>query len=96
MHNVEISDIFAHEILDLRGNPTVEVEVRLPTAPSAGPPSRPAPPPARTKRSSCATATNRATAAKACCKAVENVNTEIARAAHRHRRHRPGRHRRTA
>ncbi len=29
MQNVEISDIVAHEILDSRGNPTIEVEVRL-------------------------------------------------------------------
>ena len=36
--------------------------------------------PARRKRSSCATATPRATSARACCKAVENVNTEICEA----------------
>ena len=29
MHNAEIGDIVAHEILDSRGNPTLEVEVRL-------------------------------------------------------------------
>ena len=34
----------------------------------------------RARRSSCATATRRATSARACCKAVENVNTEICEA----------------
>ncbi len=29
MHNAEIGDIVAHEILDSRGNPTLQVEVRL-------------------------------------------------------------------
>src|ERR671939_60500 len=29
VHNVEIEDVLAYEILDSRGNPTLEVEVRL-------------------------------------------------------------------
>src|SRR5436309_1879692 len=29
VHNVEIEDVMAYEILDSRGNPTLEVEVRL-------------------------------------------------------------------
>ncbi len=29
MQSVEIEDVLAYEILDSRGNPTVEVEVRL-------------------------------------------------------------------
>ena len=40
---------------------------------------RPAPRPARTRRSSCATATGRATAARACCKAVRNVERRRSR-----------------
>ena len=49
-------------------------------APWAAPRCPRAPPPARAKRSSCATATRRATAARACCKAVEHINTEISEA----------------
>ena len=48
------------------------------TGRSVGPRCRPAPRPAPTRRSSCATATRRATAARACCKAVANVTETIA------------------
>ncbi len=62
----EIVDIYAREILDSRGNPTVEVEVYLetgvmgraavPTGASTG----------ERKHSNCVTATRAATWAKAC------------------------------
>jgi hypothetical protein len=61
-----IVDVKGRQILDSRGNPTVEVDVRLEERRlRAGPRCRPAPPPARTRRSSCATATRRAMAARA-------------------------------
>ena len=47
------------------------------TARSAAPRCRPAPRPARMRRSSCATATRSATSARACSKAVAAVNGEI-------------------
>jgi enolase len=74
-----IADITAREILDSRGNPTVEVDVPCARQRRHGARRRcrPAPPPARMRRSSCATATNPATAARACCKAVANVEGEI-------------------
>jgi enolase len=58
-----IVDIHARQIIDSRGNPTVEVDVTLEEGSfgRAAVPS-PAPPPARTRRSSCATATRAATA----------------------------------
>ena len=73
-----IVDVIAREILDSRGNPTVEVDVIAGrAAPSAAPPCPPAPPPARTRRSSCATATRSRYVGKGVLKAVENVNGEI-------------------
>ena len=63
-----IVDILAREILDSRGNPTVEVEVALDSGASAGRRCPRAPRPARTRRSSCATATRRAMAARACAR----------------------------
>ena len=62
----EILSVYGRQILDSRGNPTVEVEVILDSG--AQRPRRRAvraPPPARSRRSSCATATARATAARA-------------------------------
>ena len=47
-------------------------------APVAAPPFPAALPPASTKPWSCATATRPATSARACCKAVDNVNEVIA------------------
>ena len=76
-----IVDIVGREILDSRGNPTVECDVLLESrhhGPRRG--AVAARPPARAKRSSCATATRRATSARACCKAVEHINTEICEA----------------
>jgi enolase len=57
-----IADIVAREILDSRGNPTIEVDVIL----DSGALGRAAPPPARTRRWNCATTTSRAMAARAC------------------------------
>jgi hypothetical protein len=52
-----IIDIHAREILDSRGNPTVEVDVTSKTAPWAAPRCPRAPPPARMRRWKSATAT---------------------------------------
>ena len=73
-----IVDVHARQILDSRGNPTVEVDLRWKAARSAGPRFHPAPPPVRTKRWSCATATKAVTCGKGVLKAVEAVNGEIA------------------
>ena len=53
----EISEVHAREILDSRGNPTIEVEVELESG-AVGP--------ARMRRLNCATATRSAMAAKEC------------------------------
>ena len=71
-----IVDIIAREILDSRGNPTVEVDVGSKTARSAAPPCPPAPRPAPTKRWNCGTATERY-GGKGVLKAVDAVNGEI-------------------
>ena len=60
-----IVDIVGREILDSRGNPTVEGDVLLERASWAAPPCPRAPPPARTRPSNCATATRSATSARA-------------------------------
>ncbi len=65
---MKITRVHGREILDSRGNPTVEVDVTLATARSAAPRCRRAPRPASARRSSCATATRRATAARACAR----------------------------
>ena len=59
----EIVDVSAREILDSRGNPTVEVEVTLDDG-TVGP----ALPPASTRLASCATAIRAVTSARACSK----------------------------
>ena len=53
----EIIAVGAREILDSRGNPTVEVDVELMGARLVGRPFRRGPPPVSTKRSSSATET---------------------------------------
>ena len=59
-----ITKVHAREILDSRGNPTLEAEVTLSSGRmGCAAESRPAPPPARARRWSCATATRRATSA---------------------------------
>lgn len=60
-----IVDVYAREVLDSRGNPTVEVEVSSNPAAKAARSFRPAPPPALTKLSSFVTETKAATSAKA-------------------------------
>ena len=60
-----IVDIVAREILDSRGNPTIEVDVTLEDGTSAAPRYPRALRPAHMRRSSCATATRRATWARA-------------------------------
>ena len=55
----EIEQVHARQVLDSRGNPTVEVEVRSSRAPPAAPPCRRAPRPASSRPSSCATAARR-------------------------------------
>ena len=60
-----IEAVGAREILDSRGNPTVEVEVALDDGTLAGRPCPAGRPPAPSRRSSCATA-RPATAARAC------------------------------
>jgi hypothetical protein len=61
-----IQSIHAREILDSRGNPTVEVDVVLAgTAPTGAPPCPRAPRPVCMRRWSCATAMPTATAARA-------------------------------
>ena len=72
-----IVDIIGREILDSRGNPTVEVDVVLAEARAAVPACLPAPRPERTRRSSFATATSSRYLGKGVRSAVEVVNGEI-------------------
>ena len=72
-----IADIHAREILDSRGNPTVEVEVRSTAARWAGRRCRRAPRPGRMRRSRSATATRSGIGGKGVQKAVGAVNGEI-------------------
>ena len=53
---MQIIEVFGREILDSRGNPTIEVEVTRIPALSALLPFRPALPPVRTRPSSSVTA----------------------------------------
>ena len=61
-----IIDIHAREILDSRGNPTVEVDVILEDGTMGRAAVPRAPPPGRMRRSRNAMATQRATWARAC------------------------------
>ncbi|WP_244500863.1 phosphopyruvate hydratase [Methyloceanibacter marginalis] len=74
-----IATIIGREILDSRGNPTVEVDVVLEDGHHAARPCPPAPPRAPTKRMNCATAASRY-GGKGVQKAVEGVNGEIRKA----------------
>ena len=92
-----ITDVYAREILDSRGNPTVEVEVVL----DDGSFGRAAVPVGRLDRRvrgrrAARRRLARATSARACCTAVENVNDDHRRRARRHGRDRPARRRRRA
>ena len=75
-----IEAVGAREILDSRGNPTVEVEVLLDDGIVAAR-RRPlrAPPPAPSRRTSCATATRSATTARACSRPSTRCSTCSAR-----------------
>ncbi len=64
--STKITSVHGRQILDSRGNPTVEADVRLEGGASAAARSLPAHPPASTKPSNCATATNRTISARAC------------------------------
>jgi enolase len=75
----KIVKVVGREILDSRGNPTVEVEVTLEDGGFGARRCLPARPPACMKRWNCATATKPATAERV-LKAVEHVNKEIAEA----------------
>ena len=79
--DLSIVDVHAREILDSRGNPTVEADVHLATAAWAGRRCPPALPPASTKPWNCATETNRATSAKARARPWTNIirNRAVAR-----------------
>ena len=71
------SSIIGREILDSRGNPTVEVDVVLEEACSAAPRFRRAPRPARMRRSNCATAIQKRYLSQGVTKAVAAVTGEI-------------------
>ena len=77
---LKIQKVHGREIIDSRGNPTVEVDVTL----EGGAFGRAAVPRARrpgsAKRWSCATATRSAISGKGVTKAVGHVNGEIAKA----------------
>ena len=77
-----ISHVHARQVLDSRGNPTVEVEVVLESGAPVARSSRRAPRPECTRRSSCATAAP-PYGGKGVAKAVANVNGEIADAIRR-------------
>ena len=61
-----IRSIHAREILDSRGNPTVEVDLALENGVVGRAAVPSGPPPAVTRRSSCVTVTGADTAAKGC------------------------------
>ena len=74
-----IESIHAREILDSRGNPTVEVEVILARRRGrAGPPCPAAPAPARTRRVELRDGDKNRYLGKGVLKAVDNVNDIIA------------------
>jgi enolase len=72
-----ITDLSALEILDSRGNPTLQVDVTLTSGVTARAGSPQAPPPEAARLSSYATAMRPATAARASPTPVANVNGEL-------------------
>jgi enolase len=90
----KIHDIQAREILDSRGNPTVEADVTLNAARLVAPRCPAAPAPANTKPLNSATATRNVFSARA-CKRPSATSPKSSAQAHRPRRARPtdrGRH----
>jgi hypothetical protein len=77
-YTMEIVKVVGREILDSRGNPTVEADVTSPTEASAAPPFPPAHPPASTKRSSFATAIPKRYLGKGTLKGRQEYRQEIA------------------
>jgi enolase len=76
----EIADVLGREILDSRGNPTVEVRSRWRTEPSAAPPCLPARRPVVHEACELRDGDKGRYLGKGVEKAVRNVNTEIAEA----------------
>ena len=91
-----IDYIDAQEILDSRGNPTVEVTSSSTRAPSVAPPCPPAPRPALTRRSSCVTATRSRYGGKGVQHGRHQRHRDHRPGDPRRGRLRPGRHRRAA
>ena len=77
--NVKIAEVRGRQVVDSRGNPTVEVDVRLDSGALGRAIVPPAPRPASTRRSSFATA-GLSGAARPSCRRSANVNGEIAEA----------------
>jgi enolase len=75
-----IVDIVGREILDSRGNPTVECDVLLESAPWAAPPCPRAPPPASREAIELRDGDKSRYLGKGVLKAVEYINTEISEA----------------
>ena len=78
--SITFTGIRAMEILDSRGRPTLAVTADHSDGPMSRPGCPPVRPPARARRSSCATATRPGTRGKGVLTAVGNVNGEIAEA----------------
>ena len=74
---MEIVKVIGREILDSRGNPTVEADVYLADGSIGRAAVPPALPPASMKPWNCATATNRAISGKGTRKAVANIANAI-------------------
>ena len=64
--STKITRVHARQVIDSRGNPTVEADVLLDGERLAVPPFLPALPPGSTRPSSSATVTNQNTLARAC------------------------------
>ncbi len=89
---MSILDIYAREILDSRGNPTIEVDVSLVDG-SVAPPFPAAPAPAIHEAWELRDGDAKGYLGKGVMNAVHNVNERHRPGADRHGRHRPGRDR---
>ena len=90
MPDDRIAAVSALEVLDSRGNPTVEVEMRLEDGAEGGPSCRPAPAPARHEAHELRDGDPKRYGGKGVLEAVANVNGEIADAVVGQLRRRPG------